>query len=357
MTNILYDKVFGSNLDNNKIFLQTEEEQVSYKNFTILTNKIANILVSQGLNPGDRVAAQVEKSITQLALYAATIKAGGVYLPLNTAYTPHELNYFISNARPKIIVTAKDTMGDLEKLFSSAQAIFLTLNADGTGSLSDKLKMSETNFQAANRSKQDLAVIMYTSGTTGKSKGAKLTHQNLTSNCEVLEKSWEFSNNDVLLHMLPTYHTHGLLVACNLLAMVGGSMIFLPKFNVENALKWIPKATSMMGVPTYYTRLLDSAKFNKNISKNIRLFISGSAPLSADTHKMFKKRTGLSILERYGMTETNMSTSNPYRGKRIAGTIGKPLPGVEIRITDRLTGKVLPDNNIGVIEQRGENVF
>ena len=357
MTNILYDKVFGSNLDNNKIFLQTEEEQVSYKNFTILTNKIANILVSQGLNPGDRVAAQVEKSITQLALYAATIKAGGVYLPLNTAYTPHELNYFISNARPKIIVTAKDTMGDLEKLFSSAQAIFLTLNADGTGSLSDKLKMSETNFQAANRSKQDLAVIMYTSGTTGKSKGAKLTHQNLTSNCEVLEKSWEFSNNDVLLHMLPTYHTHGLLVACNLLAMVGGSMIFLPKFNVENALKWIPKATSMMGVPTYYTRLLDSPKFNKNISKNIRLFISGSAPLSADTHKMFKKRTGLSILERYGMTETNMSTSNPYRGKRIAGTIGKPLPGVEIRITDRLTGKVLPDNNIGVIEQRGENVF
>ena len=349
--------MFGSNLDNNKIFLQTEEKQVSYENFTILTNKIANILVSQGLNPGDRVAAQVEKSVTQLALYAATIKAGGVYLPLNTAYTPHELNYFISNARPKIIVTAKDTVGELEKLFSSAQAIFLTLNADGTGSLGDKLNIAEANFKAASRSEQDLAVIMYTSGTTGKSKGAKLTHQNLASNCEVLEKSWEFSNNDVLLHMLPTYHTHGLLVACNLLAMVGGSMIFLPKFNVENALKWIPKATSMMGVPTYYTRLLDSPKFNKNLSKNIRLFISGSAPLSADTHKMFKKRTGLSILERYGMTETNMSTSNPYRGKRIAGTIGKPLPGVEVRITDRVTGKVLPNDNIGVIEQRGENVF
>lgn len=357
MTNILYDKVFGSNLDNNKIFLQTEEKQVSYENFTILTNKIANILVSQGLNPGDRVAAQVEKSVTQLALYAATIKAGGVYLPLNTAYTPHELNYFISNARPKIIVTAKDTVGELEKLFSSAQAISMTLNADGTGSLGDKLNIAEANFKAASRSEQDLAVIMYTSGTTGKSKGAKLTHQNLASNCEVLEKSWEFSNNDVLLHMLPTYHTHGLLVACNLLAMVGGSMIFLPKFNVENALKWIPKATSMMGVPTYYTRLLDSPKFNKNLSKNIRLFISGSAPLSADTHKMFKKRTGLSILERYGMTETNMSTSNPYRGKRIAGTIGKPLPGVEVRITDRVTGKVLPNDNIGVIEQRGENVF
>lgn len=357
MTNILYDKVFGSNLDNNKIFLQTEEKQVSYENFTILTNKISNILVSQGLNPGDRVAAQVEKSVTQLALYAATIKAGGVYLPLNTAYTPHELNYFISNARPKIIVTAKDTVGELEKLFSSAQAISMTLNADGTGSLGDKLNIAEANFKAASRSEQDLAVIMYTSGTTGKSKGAKLTHQNLASNCEVLEKSWEFSNNDVLLHMLPTYHTHGLLVACNLLAMVGGSMIFLPKFNVENALKWIPKATSMMGVPTYYTRLLDSPKFNKNLSKNIRLFISGSAPLSADTHKMFKKRTGLSILERYGMTETNMSTSNPYRGKRIAGTIGKPLPGVEVRITDRVTGKVLPNDNIGVIEQRGENVF
>ena len=179
MTNILYDKVFGSNLHNNKIFLQTEEKQVSYENFTILTNKIANILVSQGLNPGDRVAAQVEKSVTQLALYAATIKAGGVYLPLNTAYTPHELNYFISNARPKIIVTAKDTVGELEKLFSSAQAISMTLNADGTGSLGDKLNIAEANFKAASRSEQDLAVIMYTSGTTGKSKGAKLTHQNL----------------------------------------------------------------------------------------------------------------------------------------------------------------------------------
>ena len=198
---------------------------------------------------------------------------------------------------------------------------------------------------------------MYTSGTTGKSKGAKLTHQNLSSNCAILEKSWEFSENDVLLHMLPTYHTHGLLVACNLLAMVGGSMIFLPKFNVQDALRWIPKATSMMGVPTFYTRLLDNPKFDKNLSENIRLFISGSAPLSANTHTMFKKRTGLSILERYGMTETNMSTSNPYRGKRIAGTIGKALPGVEIRITDRVTGEVLPDGSIGVIEQRGENVF
>ena len=357
LTNILYDKIFGSNLKNNKIFLYTEREEVSYKNFTTLTNKLANILVSQGLKPGDRVAVQVEKSVTQLGLYAATIKAGAVYLPLNTAYTPHELNYFLSNARPKIIICASDTTGKLEKLYSSKQAIFLTLNANETGSLREKLKSSASSFKAANRTNQDLAVIMYTSGTTGKSKGAKLTHQNLSSNCAILEKSWEFSKNDVLLHMLPTYHTHGLLVACNLLAMVGGSMIFLPKFNVQDALRWIPKATSMMGVPTFYTRLLDNPKFDKNLSENIRLFISGSAPLSANTHTMFKKRTGLSILERYGMTETNMSTSNPYRGKRIAGTIGKALPGVEIRITDRVTGEVLPDGSIGVIEQRGENVF
>ena len=357
MTNILYDNVFASNIENNKVFLYTEEAQVTYKNFGYLTNKIANTLVSYNLNPGDRVAVQVEKSVTQLALYAATIKAGGVYLPLNTAYTPHELNYFISNARPKIIITTAETAVELKKLYSSKQAIFLTLNANETGSLCEKLKNSVSNFKAVNRSKQDLAVIMYTSGTTGKSKGAKLTHQNLYSNCDILKKSWEFSKNDVLLHMLPTYHTHGLLVACNLLAMVGGSMIFLPKFNVEAALKWIPKATSMMGVPTFYTRLLDNPKFNRNVTKNIRLFISGSAPLSADTHSLFKERTGISILERYGMTETNMSTSNPYRGKRLAGTIGKALPGVEIRITDRLTGEVLPDDSVGIIEQRGENVF
>ncbi len=357
MANILYDKIFGSNLKSNKIFLYTEKEEVSYKKFTTLTNKLANILVSHGLNPGDRVAVQVEKSVSQLALYAATIKAGGVYLPLNTAYTPHELNYFLSNARPKIIISAADTAGELERLYSSKQAIFLTLNPNETGSLTEKLKSSASNFEAANRTNQDLAVIMYTSGTTGKSKGAKLTHHNLSSNCEILKNSWEFSKNDVLLHMLPTYHTHGLLVACNLLAMVGGSMIFLPKFDVEDALSWLPKATSMMGVPTFYTRLLDNPKFDKNISENIRLFISGSAPLSADTHAMFKKRTGLSILERYGMTETNMSTSNPYRGKRIAGTIGKALPGVEIRITDRVTGEVLPNGKIGVLEQRGDNVF
>ena len=357
MTNILYDNVFASNIESNKVFLYTEETQVTYKNFCYLTNKIANTLVSYNLNPGDRVAVQVEKSATQLALYAATIKAGGVYLPLNTAYTPHELNYFISNSRPKIIITAADTTVELKKLYSSKKAIFLTLNANETGSLCDKLKNAASHFKSVDRSEQDLAVIMYTSGTTGKSKGAKLTHQNLYSNCAILEKSWEFSKSDVLLHMLPTYHTHGLLVACNLLAMVGGSMIFLPKFNVETALRWIPKATSMMGVPTFYTRLLDNPKFNKNVSENIRLFISGSAPLSVDTHAAFKERTGMSILERYGMTETNMSTSNPYRGKRLAGTIGKALPGVEIRITDRLTGEVLPDDRIGVIEQRGENVF
>ena len=353
----MYDRVFGSNLENNKIFLYTEEKQVTYKNFTTLTNKLANILVSYGLNPGDRIAVQVEKSVTQLALYAATIKAGGVYLPLNTAYTPHELNYFISNARPKIIITDADTAAELEELYSSKQALFLTLNKNETGSLVDKLNSSASNFETVSRSRQDLAVIMYTSGTTGKSKGAKLTHHNLTSNCEILEKSWEFTKNDVLLHMLPTYHTHGLLVACNLLAMVGASIIFLPKFNVENALKWITKATSMMGVPTFYTRLLETPKFNKDVTGNIRLFISGSAPLSVETHQIFKKRTGLSILERYGMTETNMATSNPYKGKRIAGSIGKALPGIEIRITDRVTGKVLPDDSIGILEQRGDNVF
>ena len=357
MPNVLYDKIFGSNANNDKIFLQTDTRSISYKQFTELTNKIANSLSLSGLRPGDRVAIQAEKSATQLAVYAATIKAGGVYLPLNTAYTTSELKYFISDAQPKIIILDEKSFNLTKENLSNSEAHFFTLNQDGTGSLSDTFASCATNFPTVNRGEEDIAVIMYTSGTTGKSKGAKLCHRNLKTNAEILKESWEFTQDDILLHMLPTYHTHGLLVACNLLAMVGGSIIFLPKFNSQDAIRWMPKATAMMGVPTFYTRLLDSPKFDKDISKNIRLFISGSAPLSAETHKMFKKRTGHSILERYGMTETNMSTSNPYRGKRIAGTIGKALPGIEIRIRDKITGKVIPDGKIGVLEQKGDNVF
>ncbi len=357
MPNVLYDKIFGSNLNSDKIFLKTDIRNLSYKQFTELTNKIANSLILNGLKPGDRVAIQAEKSATQLAVYAATIKAGGVYLPLNTAYTTNELKYFISDAQPKIVILDEKSFKLAKENLSEIDAHFFSLNQDGTGSFTDQFALCETNFSTVSRGEEDIAVIMYTSGTTGKSKGAKLCHRNLKTNAEILKESWEFTESDILLHMLPTYHTHGLLVACNLLAMVGGSIIFLPKFNSQDAIKWMSKATAMMGVPTFYTRLLDHPEFDKDVSKNIRLFISGSAPLSAETHKMFKKRTGHSILERYGMTETNMSTSNPYRGKRIAGTIGKALPGIEIRIRDKITGEVLPNGKIGILEQKGDNVF
>ncbi len=357
MANVLYDKIFGSNVNSEKVFLQTKYNSISYKKFSELSNKIANTLIQNGLRPGDRVAIQAEKSATQLAVYAATIKAGGIYLPLNTAYTANELKYFLSDARPKIIILDEKVLNLTKENLPDTEANFFTLSQDETGSLADAIASHSTKFSTVNRSEEDIAVIMYTSGTTGKAKGAKLCHRNLKTNAEILEKSWKFTERDVLLHMLPTYHTHGLLVACNLLAMVQGSIIFLPKFNSQDAIRWMPKATTMMGVPTFYTRLLESPNFTKTIAKNVRLFISGSAPMLEETHKEFQKRTGITIVERYGMTETNMSTSNPYIGERKPGTIGKPLPGVEIRITNRETGKKVKNGQIGEIEQRGNNVF
>jgi malonyl-CoA/methylmalonyl-CoA synthetase len=220
----------------------------------------------------------------------------------------------------------------------------------------DYAKNQDIKFEAIERSPEDLAAILYTSGTTGKSKGAILSHKNLLSNTKVLEEYWKFTKDDVLLHMLPIYHTHGLFVATNLLAYVGGAMIFLPKFDIDQAIDWMSKATTMMGVPTFYTRLLSDQRFDQSLTNHMRLFISGSAPLLAETHREFEDRTGKKILERYGMTETNMCTSNPYDEERIAGTVGLPLPGVELRIADD-QGNEIKQGEIGIIELRGENVF
>ena len=357
MKNVLYDGVFAPNAASEKVFLFTPTGEISYAAFTLMTNRLANCLVKNGLQSGDRVAVQAAKSVTQLALYAATIKAGGVYLPLNTGYTPHELDYFVSDATPTVIVVADSISAAITPLAAGIGATLLTLNADETGSLTMKANTESADFLTIARGSEDLGAILYTSGTTGRSKGAKLCHRNLLSNAKVLAENWKFSSNDVLLHMLPIFHTHGLFVASNLLCMVGGSMIFLPKFSAVDALAWMPKANSMMGVPTFYTRLLDVPEFNREAASHMRLFISGSAPLLADTHIKFEERTGKMILERYGMTETNMSISNPYDGARVAGTVGKPLSGVEIRIADAETGEPVAPGEIGVIEQRGDNVF
>lgn len=357
MLNHLYDGVFAPHATSEKTFLFTADGEISFTEFTSLTNQLANSLLQSGLKPDDRVAVQAEKSVMQLALYAATIKAGGVYLPLNTGYTPHEIDYFINDAKPRIVVVDAADEAAIKPSADMIGAALLTLNADQSGSLVALAHNASPNFTACPRDSEDLAAILYTSGTTGRSKGAKLCHRNLLSNAVVLADAWQFTDADVLLHMLPIYHTHGLFVASNILSLVGGSLIFLPKFNSDDALAWMPKATTMMGVPTFYTRLLDAPDFTREAADHMRLFISGSAPLLAETHKLFEARTGMMILERYGMTETNMSISNPYDGTRIAGSVGKPLPGVEIRIADAKTGAPLPQGEIGIIEQRGDNVF
>ena len=357
MSNHLYDRVFAPHEDNPKPFLIGETQTLSYATFHELVNKLARALIASGLKTGDRVAVQAAKSNTQLALYVATIKAGGVYLPLNTSYTAHELDYFISNAQARLVVVDEKAKQAVIPIAEAQGANLLTLNADESGTLPALAEQQAAQFEAVARGSEDLAAILYTSGTTGRSKGAQLCHRNLHSNTEVLRDFWQFEEDDVLLHMLPIYHTHGLFVACNLLAMVGGSMIFLPKFDADKALSFLPQATTMMGVPTFYTRLLNEERFTREASQHMRLFISGSAPLLAETHKSFAARTGKQILERYGMTETNMSTSNPYDGERIAGTVGVPLPGVELRIADAKTGKSVPDGEIGIIELKGDNVF
>ena len=354
--NYLFDNIFAPHCDSDKIFLINDEYEISYLKFNKIVNQIANALVSKGLKVGDRVAVQAEKSVIQIALYVATIKAGGIYLPLNTGYTTNELDYFINDSSSSIVIVDSRIENKLKELLDNQNIIFLTLNGDESGSLNESLVQQDENFDPVDRKKDDLAAILYTSGTTGKSKGAMLSHKNLVSNTNVLKETWRYSSDDTLLHMLPIYHTHGLFVAFNLLAYVNGSIIFLPKFSIQDALKWMKKSTSMMGVPTFYTRLLSDEKFNHDLVKHMRLFISGSAPLLAETHIEFENRTGKKILERYGMTETNMNISNPYDGERKPGTVGLPLSGVEVRIADKV-GKELANGEIGIIELRGENIF
>ena len=231
------------------------------------------------------------------------------------------------------------------------------LNGDGSGTFCDLARNASDQFETVERGPDDLAAFLYTSGTTGRSKGAMLTHNNLLSNAETLVDEWQFSGEDVLLHALPIFHTHGLFVATNIIVLAKAKMIFLPKFSADSVIEALPKANTMMGVPTFYTRLLDDPRFTLELTRHMRLFISGSAPLLAETHVQFERRTGHRILERYGMTETNMNTSNPYDGERRAGTVGKPLPGIDIKITNPDTGETLADGNIGQIEVRGPNVF
>ncbi|MEP0940878.1 MAG: malonyl-CoA synthase [Rhizobiaceae bacterium] len=322
-----------------------------------LSGQIANVLADAGVAPGDRVAMQTEKSVQALALYFACLRSGALFLPLNTAYTIAELDYFLGDAEPKVVICDPNAAKALQPIADEKGITLLTLDADGGGSLTDLAAVANADFQTANRTNDDLAAILYTSGTTGRSKGAMLSQANLLSNTDSLVEAWQFSQEDTLLHALPIFHAHGLFVALNTLFRVGGRIIFLAKFDVDTVLAKLPEATSMMGVPTFYTRLLSDQRFTRELTGHIRLFISGSAPLLAETHREFEQRTGHRILERYGMTETTMNTSNPYDGERRAGTVGLPLPGVEARITDAETAETLPHGATGILEVRGPNVF
>ena len=324
---------------------------VTYAQLFHGAERTAKALVANGLQPGDRVAVQVDKSIEAIQLYIGTVLAGGIFLPLNTAYTAPEVAYFLGDATPRIVVCDPKREAEIAPLSS---ATCLTLAADGTGTLTDALP-ADAGFTAVPRAATDLAAILYTSGTTGRSKGAMLSHDNLASNSEMLRDYWRFTRDDVLIHALPIFHTHGLFVATNVSLFSGASTIFLPKFDPEAILTAMPQATAMMGVPTFYTRLLDDPRLTPDLASNMRLFISGSAPMLVDTHEKWLARTGHRVLERYGMTETNMSTSNPYDGERRMGTVGFPLPGVELRIMS--DGQEVPTGEIGVIEVRGPNVF
>ena len=358
--NHLAEKLRAASLGaENSLFLHNHQtgEEVSYKAFFANAERMAQALVDAGVKPGDRVAVQAPKTQAMLELYVATVLAGGVFLPLNTAYTASEITYFLTDAKPWVFVCDPKCEDELSAVAKDAGVDqVLTIGADEGGSLPERRDAAAPGFTPAPRGPDDLAAILYTSGTTGRSKGAMLTHRALASNAQTLKDSWHFSADDVLIHALPIFHTHGLFVATNITLLAGSSCIFMSKFDADDILGYMPDATVLMGVPTFYVRLLETEGVGE-ASVNMRLFVSGSAPLLAETHDRWRDVTGHAILERYGMTETNMNTSNPYDGDRRAGTVGFPLPGVEVIVTDPATGAPLPQGEIGVLEVRGPNVF
>ena len=358
MANLLYDTLFGRHAGKATPFLHLADgTTLTHDAFLRMAARYAHAMTAAGIKAGDRLAAQIGKSPEALAIYAACAQTGVIFLPLNTGYMAAELDYFIGNSGAKLVLATDLAAAALTPIAQGYGAALHTMNPDGTGSFPDLASDQPEVFETVARVADDLAAFLYTSGTTGRSKGAMLTQANLVSNAQTLADCWQFTDTDVLLHALPIFHTHGLFVASNVTLVAGGSMIFLPKLDMDQMIGFMPQATTMMGVPTFYTRLLDDNRFTAELSAHMRLFVSGSAPLLAETHVRFEERTGHRILERYGMTETNMNTSNPYSGERRAGTVGFPLPGVEVKVTDPATGDTVGNGEIGQIEVRGPNVF
>lgn len=348
---------FPSSLD--EVAVETDNGlSYSWRDLERGTAMMANLLASLGLPAGARVAVQVEKSVEAMMLYLATLRAGYVFLPLNTAYQSAEIEYFIGNAEPSVMVCSGKNFGWVSKIaFKAGTQNVFTLDDDRTGSLLDRAAHCSDKHEVVAREADDLAAILYTSGTTGRSKGAMLTHGNMLSNALVLKDYWGWKKGDVLIHALPIFHVHGLFVAIHGALINGSKMIWLAKFDPKLVVKKLPEATVFMGVPTLYVRLLAEAGLTREACRNMRLFVAGSAPLLIETFNEWKERTGHTILERYGMSETVMLTSNPYQGaERRGGTVGFALPGVSLRVQGD-DGKSLPAGEIGGIQVKGPNVF
>jgi malonyl-CoA/methylmalonyl-CoA synthetase len=355
----LFSELSANWQDLDKTAIETSDAKIyRYRDVLSISSRLANALIASGVKPGDRVAAQLEKSPEALFLYLACLRAGAAYLPLNTAYTQAELDYFLRDAEPAVFVCPPGRGEAGAALCAETGAArCLTLGTAAEGTLMDLAARQPDECRDVPCGPEGLAAILYTSGTTGRSKGAMLTPQNLASNAHALIETWRFTDADVLLHALPVFHTHGLFVGSNVVLMSAGSMLFLPKFDADEVFRLLPRATAMMGVPTFYVRLLADPRLTREAAQHMRVFISGSAPLLPDTYHSFQERTGHIILERYGMTETGMNTSNPYEGGRVPGAVGLPLPGVEIRIADPEKGTILGAGATGMIEVRGPNVF
>ena len=345
-------------LRRNDVFLSTSQREWTFGALFDLSAQLANVLTETVAKPGDRLTVQIDKSAENIALYLATLRTGLVYTPLNTAYTSEELKYFLNDGTPSVVVCASSKEEKIHSLISQlglSTALF-TLDSNGNGSLLTRAKRASTTHIPVTRQSTDLAAILYTSGTTGRSKGAMLSQENLLSNALTLTTYWGFQKNDVLIHALPLFHIHGLFVALHIALLTGCRVNLLDKFSTEAVREALPEASVLMGVPTFYSRLLADEAFTHEECKNMRLFISGSAPLTAETHKAFEQRTGHAILERYGMSETGMNSSNPLDGDRIPGTVGFALPGISIRVSDD-DGNLLSPGHIGNVEIRGANVF
>ncbi|HEY2179910.1 MAG TPA: AMP-binding protein [Caulobacteraceae bacterium] len=351
--NHLFDRLFATGGADAPAIV-VGDETLTYAGLEAETAGWANALVAVGVGPGNRVAVQVEKSVAGLALYLAAVRAGAVFLPLNPAYTPTEVGYFLADAEPALFVCDPARREALAAI--AGRARIETLGKEGEGSLAGLAAGSPAVFATLPRAAGDLAAICYTSGTTGRSKGAMLTHRALASNAATLKDLWRFTASDVLIHALPIYHVHGLFIATHVTLMAGAAMIFQPRFDAGTVLAAMPHATAMMGVPTFYTRLLDHPGLTREAVAGMRLFVSGSAPLLAQTHRAWTTRTGTEILERYGLTETGMNASHPYGGPRLPGSVGRALPGVSVRIVDDSGGAGLPPGETGIVQVKGPNV-